>query len=313
MTFNKRLFGGAINTHILNKGNVKTIYADNSYLDVDIVERLDKDTVFNLYNELGKTFPKYLGNDTFLYLSGDIINSRQLNRAKIKHIAMVLNDIHSKKVNKINTPTINSRLKLYEKVLKSYGVYTDTFKNTIEYLKKNQPKFKPVFIHGDFKLNNIKFEKDKVSGVFDLEFAKHSSHCEDIAWLFSDLWGDNNQWIGEFLKHYKGKVKKSELEYWLVFAKLRFACIAIQQHARGMHIKDVELYVTGWRLAEIEKDLSVFNNLLKNKNNLNIIRFSLFTFLKLALRDLILSLVGKKSLSNTVKYICKGFGIYLKL
>ena len=57
-----------------------------------------------------------------------------------------------------------------------------------KWLRDNKPSFTSVFIHGDYKLNNLKFKDDNVCGVFDSEFAKFSDASEDIAWLLV-VWG----------------------------------------------------------------------------------------------------------------------------
>jgi len=156
-----------------------------------------------------------------------------------------------------------------------------------------------------------------------LEFAKFSDASEDIAWLFSSLWGNgwnkNNQNI--FIKRYENqtgyKIDSDNLHYWSVFSLIRFAVIAIQQYHNAIQRKDVELHITGWRIKSIEKELI---NLLKIncsslKNNSffykNIYNFNLF--LSLSMYSLFYSIIGKKSFLNTIKYIFRGFLIYGKI
>ena len=325
--FNKRyLSGGAINNYCFYKKQniVKAIYADTSHLKFGIVERLDKKTLFNLYNEVDGQFPKYLGEDNFEYIKGNVIKNSQLNSQNIISMAEEMAIIHSNKKNvNINQTSIDKRINLFEEIFKYYEINSYVYDYCFKWLRNNKPSFKNVFIHGDYKLNNLKFKDNKICGVFDLEFAKFSDASEDIAWLFSSLWGNgwnkNNQNI--FIKRYENqtgyKIDSDNLHYWSVFSLIRFAVIAIQQYHNAIQRKDVELHITGWRIKSIEKELIYLlkiNCSSLNNNNIfykNIYNFNLF--LSLSMYSLFYSIIGKKSFLNTIKYIFRGFLIYGKI
>ena len=324
--FNKKyLNGGAINNFCFYKKQniVKAIYADTTHLKFDFVERLDKETLFNLYNKVSGKFPKYLGQDNFEYIKGNVIKNNQLNKHNILSMAQEMAVIHSNKRNiNINQISIDKRINLFEEVFKYYKINSYVYDYCFKWLRDNKPSFTSVFIHGDYKLNNLKFKDNNVCGVFDLEFAKFSDASEDIAWLFSSLWGngwnDNNQsiFIKEYEKQTGHKIDKNNLYYWNIFALVRFAVIAIQQYHNAIKRKDVELHITGWRLKSIEKELI---NLLKiNCNYLNNNDFSyryLYNFklfLSFSIHSLFYSIIGKKSFLNTIKYIFHGLFIYGK-
>lgn len=140
----------------------------------------------------------------------------------------------------------------------------------LRWLERNAPVPERIVLnHNDFRTGNYMVADGRVSGVLDWEFAGWGDPLADIGWLFAPCWrfGARARVAGgvgepeDFLAGYEAesgtRVDRARLPYWIAFATLRWAVIALQQanrHVRGGETS-LELALTAHVVPDLELDL----------------------------------------------------------
>ncbi len=257
-----RLYGGALHTHIKQSGMVAR-YPRHMFGQMDIVDTLTPCEEFSVYMALqGDHAPSVLHIDnTIIYLKyhkGSIFTYQALDNVCIRYLSYYIQRIHSLK---LPIPYVDTaqRLSTYKKVLQDTHMLYPPLQTALTWLLHNIPDFTPVAVHGDYKCDNVL----DTGIVLDWEFAHMGDRHEDLAWFILDIW--HNGTLTEFQKQYflseytrrtKIRICPYRLQYWTVFAYVRFATIACQQYKRAQCIGSLDLHMTGWRIHEISRILS---------------------------------------------------------
>ena len=133
----------------------------------------------------------------------------------------------------------------------------------------DRPHRAPCVVHGDYRIGNMMYDEDGLTGVLDWEGAHISEPEEDLAWFCTRVWrfGKNDLEAGgvasreEWLSAYEGAggqpVDRERLATWEVLQNIRWAEITMMQaraHLDG-HAKSHELAAIGRRTAETELEI----------------------------------------------------------
>jgi len=124
-------------------------------------------------------------------------------------------------------------------------------------------------VHGDFRIGNVMFDEQGLTGVLDWELAHLGDPLEDLGWLAVRAWrfGRDDLAIGglcsreRFWELYEGesgrRVDPAAARYWEIFGNWKWAIICVMQgasHKAGPR-PDVELAAIGRRVAEVEWEI----------------------------------------------------------
>ena len=101
------------------------------------------------------------------------------------------------------------------------------------WLKRNQPVAEQVaLVHGDLRLGNFLFERERVTALLDWEMAHLGDPVEDIAWAYRALWTpEAHVTIDDFVAHYEQAggppVKPENLRFWRLFGEIKHVVISL--------------------------------------------------------------------------------------
>jgi len=124
-------------------------------------------------------------------------------------------------------------------------------------------------VHGDFRVGNVMFDEQGLTGVLDWELAHLGDPLEDIGWLTVRAWrfGRDDLAVGglcsreHFWSLYERasgrSVDPEAARYWEIFGNWKWAVICVMQgasHKAGSRA-DVELAAIGRRVAEVEWEI----------------------------------------------------------
>ena len=282
-----KLFGGALHKHVKTPEGVMR-YAQQLYpskgLSHDMVGTLSLVQEYDLLTYLSDYTiaprPLRQNDDTILleYVTGKAVlidafvgNNELLNDVIGKMIFIHNIDIASNDVLKPNKQSLLELINTYENILQDNNMLYTSTKNAIAWLKSSPyidtHMHTPVLLHGDYKMDNILIENNRVSRVLDWEFCHVGRPLEDLAWFLSPLWqGYNaninlhNMVVKSYEKQSGNSVDVDELRFWEVYSYLKFSSIASIQHEKSKRSYDINLHVTGWRMYNIN---NVLGNLVK--------------------------------------------------
>jgi aminoglycoside phosphotransferase (APT) family kinase protein len=131
------------------------------------------------------------------------------------------------------------------------------------------PCARQTVVHGDFRIGNVMFDENGLTGVLDWELAHLGDPLEDLGWLAVRAWrfGRDDLAIGglcsreRFWALYEcesgRRVDPAAARYWEIFGNWKWAVICVMQgasHKAGVR-PDVELAAIGRRVAEVEWEI----------------------------------------------------------
>ena len=289
-----KLFGGALHKHVKTPDGVmryaQQLYA-SSGLSYNMVGTLSLTQEYDLLTYLSDYAiaprPLKQNDDAILleYVTGKAVlidafvgNNELLKDVIGKMICIHNIDIASNVVVKENKQSLIELINTYENILQDNNMLYTSIKNAITWLKTNPyidtHMDTAVLLHGDYKMDNIFIENNRVSRVLDWEFCHVGSPIEDLAWFLSPLWqGYNpdmklhNMVVKSYEEQSGNSVDLDELRFWEVYSYLKFSSIASIQHEKSKLNYDINLHITGWRIYNINKllkNLILINYMDKN-------------------------------------------------
>jgi len=138
------------------------------------------------------------------------------------------------------------------------------------WLEASRPRqMRQCVVHGDFRVGNVMFDEQGLTGVLDWELAHLGDPLEDIGWLAVRAWrfGRDDLAVGglcsreRFWELYEraggARVDPAAARYWEIFGNWKWAIICVMQgasHKAGPR-PDVELAAIGRRVAEVEWEI----------------------------------------------------------
>jgi aminoglycoside phosphotransferase (APT) family kinase protein len=92
---------------------------------------------------------------------------------------------------------------------------------------------RPVLVHGDFRVGNVLFRGDRITGILDWEMAHVGDPGEDLAWAYRALWSPERFVpLDEFAAVYEAaggvRVPADALRWHRVFGEVKFAVISLR-------------------------------------------------------------------------------------
>ena len=133
----------------------------------------------------------------------------------------------------------------------------------------DRPQRDPCVVHGDFRIGNIMYDEDGLTGILDWEGTHISEPEEDVAWFCTRVWrfGKNDLEAGgiapreDWIRAYENTsgiaIDRERVATWEVLQNIRWAEITMMQaraHLDG-HAKSHELAAIGRRTAETELEI----------------------------------------------------------
>jgi aminoglycoside phosphotransferase (APT) family kinase protein len=127
----------------------------------------------------------------------------------------------------------------------------------------------PAVVHGDFRVGNLLFSEQGITGVLDWEMAHLGDPAEDLGWLCVASWrfGGAGRMggmatVADVLAAYHAAggdpaVTAEAVHWWEVLGTFKWAVICVMQaaaHLDGSE-RSVELAALGRRTASVERDL----------------------------------------------------------
>ncbi|HEX3612682.1 MAG TPA: phosphotransferase family protein [Sporichthyaceae bacterium] len=96
-----------------------------------------------------------------------------------------------------------------------------------------RPPERFAVVHGDFRVGNVLYDGERITGVLDWEMAHVGNPTEDLAWAYRALWSPARFLpLPEFVEAYVaaggGAVDADSLLWHRVFAEVKFAVISLQ-------------------------------------------------------------------------------------
>ncbi len=252
-----RLYGGALHTHI-RQGDVVARYPRHMHGQQDIVDALTACEEFSVYRALqGEHAPSvlHIHNDVIFlkYDRGNAFTYNMLDSVCLSYLSYYIQRIHSLRL-PVPQPPTQRRLHMYKQVLQTAHMLYPPLQTAITWLLDNIPDFTPVTVHGDYKCDNV-FD---TGIVLDWEFAHMGDSHEDLAWFLLPIWHngtlspDQRQYfLCEYTRRTQTAICPQRLQYWTIFAYVRFATIACQQYKRAYPVGSLDLHMSGWRLHHI--------------------------------------------------------------
>jgi aminoglycoside phosphotransferase (APT) family kinase protein len=127
----------------------------------------------------------------------------------------------------------------------------------------------PVLCHHDFRTGNYLVDGTALAAILDWEFAGWGDPHEDIGWFCCKGWrfarlDREAGGIADRAPFYRGyesetgcSIDPRRVRFWEVFASVRWAIIALQQHDRYMFggERSLDLALTGRRATECELEI----------------------------------------------------------
>ncbi|MGE8051396.1 phosphotransferase family protein [Pseudomonas monteilii] len=148
----------------------------------------------------------------------------------------------------------------------------------LRWCENNVPRSHEIcLLHGDYRTGNYMVDGESLQAVLDWEFTEWGNPLQDIGWFTAKCWrfarpdleAGGVGALGDFLRGYNSvtslNVDAHELNFWQVFATIRWAVIALQQgerHASGTEIS-LELALTGRMLPELNQDILILTGGLR--------------------------------------------------
>jgi aminoglycoside phosphotransferase (APT) family kinase protein len=124
------------------------------------------------------------------------------------------------------------------------------------WLKQNSPEFNELSLcHGDFRLGNFIWERDKIAAMLDWEIASLSDPMSDLGWLCLKCWRSKSrpelmtgllkrsELYSLYEKYSGNKVEVDRVFFWEILGNLHMATILLQAFHGFSYgeIKDVRL------------------------------------------------------------------------
>lgn len=171
-----------------------------------------------------------------------------------------------------HTDFAGSEIERYRELLRvaSGGFPMPVLELTARWLERNRPVGgRRSVVHGDFRIGNVMFDEEGLTGILDWELAHLGDPLEDLGWLAVRAWrfGNDSEPIGglcsreRFWSLYEreggDRVDPAAARYWEVFGNWKWAVICVMQsasHKAGAY-PDVELAAIGRRVAETEWEI----------------------------------------------------------
>ncbi|HTY95602.1 MAG TPA: phosphotransferase family protein [Solirubrobacteraceae bacterium] len=131
------------------------------------------------------------------------------------------------------------------------------------------PRLRRTVVHGDFRMGNLMFGAQGLTGVLDWELAHAGDPVDDLGWICVPAWrftrrdrpaaglGTRAQLLEAYERHSGVAVDPSALAWWELAGTLRWGVICVMQafsHLSGAR-RSVEHAVIGRRACEVEWDL----------------------------------------------------------
>ncbi len=96
-----------------------------------------------------------------------------------------------------------------------------------------RPTERPVIVHGDFRVGNVLYDGEEITGLLDWEMAHTGDPAEDLAWAYRTLWSPRRLVsITEFVAAYTeaggASIDADSLRWHRVFSEAKFAAISLQ-------------------------------------------------------------------------------------
>jgi aminoglycoside phosphotransferase (APT) family kinase protein len=132
-----------------------------------------------------------------------------------------------------------------------------------------KPQREPCVVHGDFRVGNLMYDEDGLTGILDWEGTHISEPEEDVAWFCTRVWrfGANDleaggiasreDWIRGYEAASVSAISRERVATWEVLQNIRWAMITMIQaraHLDG-HTRSHELAAIGRRTAETELEI----------------------------------------------------------
>lgn len=95
------------------------------------------------------------------------------------------------------------------------------------------PPARTVIVHGDFRVGNVLYAGEAITGLLDWEMAHLGDPAEDLAWAYRDLWSPRHFCgLDDFLDAYASaggaSITAESLLWHRVFSEVKFAAISLQ-------------------------------------------------------------------------------------
>jgi len=150
-------------------------------------------------------------------IKGEIIcawwNFEKLSEKQKERVFVTLRELHLKTLGKLKNISSNNQYDFVDDViqrLSSIGnqITTKELKriqkaiNIIKDFRDSLQEKNFCFVHGDYHPGNIIFQKDRVIGLLDFDFARKGSYLEDLAYT-----------LMMFLRNYQGPFEFREKDY----------------------------------------------------------------------------------------------------
>jgi len=131
------------------------------------------------------------------------------------------------------------------------------------------PQRAPCVVHGDFRVGNVMYDEDGLTGILDWEGTHIGEPEEDVAWFCTRVWRfgkteleaggitSRADWIGAYEEASGLPIDRVRMATWEVLQNIRWAEITMMQaraHLDG-HAKSHELAAIGRRTAETELEV----------------------------------------------------------
>ena len=140
----------------------------------------------------------------------------------------------------------------------------------IRWLELNEPEPLPLsLVHRDFRTGNYMVDETGLTAVLDWEFCTWADPREDLGWFCAGCWrfgrndleaggiGSKQALLDGYNRASGMMLEKDDLDYWEVFAHIRWAVIAIIQGER--HVSEaepsLELALTAHIVPELEWEI----------------------------------------------------------
>lgn len=160
-----------------------------------------------------------------------------------------------------------SRLRLRLDVLKQAFPAIEWGLRTL--LERAPSPMTATLVHRDYRTGNYLVHGGRPAAILDWEFADWGDPREDLGWFFAKCWrfGQHHRRAGgvgdaaDFLRGYtetsQVDIEQESLDYWELFAHVRWAVIAAEQaqrHLSGQE-RSLELALTGRLVSQLEAEI----------------------------------------------------------
>ena len=162
---------------------------------------------------------------------------------------------------------VQSSITEFRQFLDSHHTAFPALEWGVRWLELNEPEPLPLcLVHRDFRTGNYMVDEAGLTAVLDWEFCTWADPREDLGWFCAGCWrfGQNDLEAGgvgskqALLDGYNQAsglmLQKTDLDYWEVFAHIRWAVIAViqgERHVSGAE-PSLELALTAHIVPELE-------------------------------------------------------------